>query len=314
MPTNNFKLFDENRTNILTNAEYASNQQRINGVQSGIASSKLQNKSMYQNSLMSYALAQLMYQNGIDADDEAQVSTFISNLDATLLQKVLDKASYQDVVDGTLNKWVDAKNVYDYIKAQPYSNRVVWKSAYINSGSNTGNTFQIDDDFVNMLDKARAIEIEVIPDIDNFAIGSRDIFKNIEARISTNNGFTFISDYTSFVIELDGSDYTITTKKTGDVILKSVYNIGSDILKRITFVKQIPSVICTVELQEVFYDTTKKSSIETFIYYTDHSPMPTISYGNPFDFTFHGVTAGDYQMTPMTFGQFPHTISIYFYL
>ena len=107
MPTSNFKLFDENKANMLSDSEYNSNAQRLNGVQSGVASSQLQNKFQYQASLMAYAIAQLMVQNGYDATDTTAVTTFISNLSNTMLQKVADKANETQAKVGTDNtKWM----------------------------------------------------------------------------------------------------------------------------------------------------------------------------------------------------------------
>lgn len=109
MPVNNFKLFDEKKSNMMTDEEYAINQQRLNGVQSGVASSQLQNKTLYQTALMCYALAQLMAANGYDANDANAVSTFVNNLSLSMVQKVVDKASDNDVANQVAGKWVDAK-------------------------------------------------------------------------------------------------------------------------------------------------------------------------------------------------------------
>lgn len=107
MPTSNFKLFDENKTNAMSDAEYASANQRLNGVQSGIASSKLQNKFQIQASMVAYAIAQLMVQNGYDATDSTAITTFVSNLSNSVLQKVLDKATTAGAIAGTDNtKWM----------------------------------------------------------------------------------------------------------------------------------------------------------------------------------------------------------------
>lgn len=103
MASTNFKLFDENKTNMMSDTEYNINTQRLNGVQAGIASSQLQNKTLYQTSLMSYALAQIMNQNGIDSNDTAAVSAFINGLSDTLVQKVLDKATEQMAIAATDN-------------------------------------------------------------------------------------------------------------------------------------------------------------------------------------------------------------------
>ena len=111
MPTNNFKLFDEKKANMMTDEEYAINQQRLNGVQSGVASSQLQNKTLYQTALMCYALAQLMAANGYDANDANAVSTFVNNLSLSMVQKVVDKASATDVANQVADKWVDAKQL-----------------------------------------------------------------------------------------------------------------------------------------------------------------------------------------------------------
>lgn len=103
MASTNFKLFDENKTNMMSDTEYNINTQRLNGVQAGIASSQLQNKTLYQTSLVAYSLAQIMMQNGYDANDSAAVSAFVSNMSNSLLQKVLDKATTNEAKGGTNN-------------------------------------------------------------------------------------------------------------------------------------------------------------------------------------------------------------------
>lgn len=117
MPTNNFKLFDEKKANMMSDDDYAINQQRLNGVQSGVASSQLQNKTLYQTALMCYALAQIMASNGYDANDADAVSTFVNNMSRTMVQKVLDMATTADVDAGTSEtKYINPKvlkNVYD---------------------------------------------------------------------------------------------------------------------------------------------------------------------------------------------------------
>lgn len=116
MPTNNFKLFDEKKANMMSDDDYAINQQRLNGVQSGVASSQLQNKTLYQTALMCYALAQLMAANGYDANDANAVSTFVNNLSLSMVQKVVDKASAADVSNKVAGKWVDAAQLGDLKK------------------------------------------------------------------------------------------------------------------------------------------------------------------------------------------------------
>lgn len=107
MASTNFKLFDENKTNMMSDTEYNINTQRLNGVQAGIASSQLQNKTLHQTSLVAYSLAQIMMQNGYDANDSAAVSAFVGNMSNSLLQKVLDKATSAEAKAGTVtNKWI----------------------------------------------------------------------------------------------------------------------------------------------------------------------------------------------------------------
>lgn len=107
MASTNFKLFDENKTNMMSDTEYNINTQRLNGVQAGIASSQLQNKTLYQTSLVAYSIAQIMMQNGYDANDSASVSAFVGNMSNSLLQKVLDKATSDEAQAGTVtNKWI----------------------------------------------------------------------------------------------------------------------------------------------------------------------------------------------------------------
>ena len=107
MASTNFKLFDENKTNMMSDTEYNINTQRLNGVQAGIASSQLQNKTLHQTSLVAYSLAQIMMQNGYDANDSAAVSAFVGNMSNSLLQKVLDKATSAEAQAGTVtSKWI----------------------------------------------------------------------------------------------------------------------------------------------------------------------------------------------------------------
>lgn len=107
MPYNNFKLFDSNKANLLSDTEYSNSTQRLNGVQTGVASSQLQNKFAYQVSLVALAITQIMNQNGLDATDTLPVSTFVGNLGGSLLQKVADRASSAEAVAGVLaNKYI----------------------------------------------------------------------------------------------------------------------------------------------------------------------------------------------------------------
>ena len=109
MASSNIKLFDENKGNMLTDTEFNISNQRLNGLQTGVASSMLQNKAMYQTSLVAYAIAQLMLANGVNANDTDAVSAFVGNLSASIVQKVLDKATKQDIENGAKGKWISSE-------------------------------------------------------------------------------------------------------------------------------------------------------------------------------------------------------------
>lgn len=109
MASSNIKLFDENKGNMLNDTEFNISTQRLNGLQTGVASSQLQNKAMYQTSLVAYAIAQLMLANGVNANDTDAVSTFVNNLSASIVQKKLDKATKQDVENGAAEKWISSE-------------------------------------------------------------------------------------------------------------------------------------------------------------------------------------------------------------
>lgn len=137
MAANNFKLFDENKQNMLSDQEYQASQQRLGGVQAGIASSMLNNKFAYQMSLIAYAIAQMMNANGYDATDALAVSAFVGNLSNSVLQKVIDKATTAEAQAGTnALKWMTpalVKSFFDYrlatqAEAQAGTNNSKWMS------------------------------------------------------------------------------------------------------------------------------------------------------------------------------------------
>ena len=121
MASSNIKLFDENKGNMLSDSEFSISNQRMNGLQTGVASSQLQNKAMYQASLVAYAIAQIMMQNGLNANDTDAVSAFVANLSGTMLQKVYDIATTAEAQAGVATgKWMSpalVKAAFDYRKA-----------------------------------------------------------------------------------------------------------------------------------------------------------------------------------------------------
>ena len=116
MASSNIKLFDENKGNMLTDTEFNISNQRMNGLQTGVASSQLQNKAMYQASLVAYAIAQVMMQNGLNANDTDAVSAFVANLSGTMLQKVYDIATTAEAQAGVATgKWMSPALVKEAI-------------------------------------------------------------------------------------------------------------------------------------------------------------------------------------------------------
>ena len=137
MASSNIKLFDENKGNMLTDTEFNISSQRLNGLQTGVASSQLQNKAMYQASLVAYAIAQVMMQNGKNANDTDAVSAFVANLSGTMLQKVYDVATTAEAKAGSATgKWMSpslVKTFFDNMKAttseaQSGTNNTKWMS------------------------------------------------------------------------------------------------------------------------------------------------------------------------------------------
>lgn len=144
MPSSNILLFDANKANMMSDEQYNTNTQRLNGVQSGIASSQLQNKTLYQVSLVAYAIAQIMNQNGLDANDTAAVSAFVANLSGTMLQKVADLASTQEAQAGVATgKWMSpalvkaAMDAYTSNKWLPLTGGTMKGNLILNTSSPT---------------------------------------------------------------------------------------------------------------------------------------------------------------------------------
>ncbi len=79
MANNNFKVFDENQTNIMSDEEYALHTQRADGVQSGVANSQLHNKIYRQATIMVKALADFIASQEYDATD-ADAALLAQNL------------------------------------------------------------------------------------------------------------------------------------------------------------------------------------------------------------------------------------------
>ena len=80
---NEFMIFDENNQNSMTNEIYSTDEQRLNGVASGIARSSLYNKALRQATKMSKELGLFLSQKGNDVTEDSDI--------AGMLQKVISK-------------------------------------------------------------------------------------------------------------------------------------------------------------------------------------------------------------------------------
>ena len=226
MPANNILLFDQNKGNIMGDTEYNTNQQRLNGVQSGIASSQLQNKFQYQVSLVAYAIASLMYNNGLDANDADAVSAFVSNLSGTLVQKVLDKASTSEAQAGTVDtKWMSpalVKAAIDFTLTNPLT--ISGNTTF--TGTVSGPTPTLDSHLTpkSYVDQSinERITIKTIFDttvnFNNTASGA-----NVVNKLITNLQYNlFNNNFSNLILEID---YNITLSIAGGVAFLSLSSI-----------------------------------------------------------------------------------------
>lgn len=80
---NEFMIFDENNQNSMTNETYSTDEQRLNGVASGIARSSLYNKALRQATKMSKELGLFLSQKGNDVTEDSNI--------AEMLQEAISK-------------------------------------------------------------------------------------------------------------------------------------------------------------------------------------------------------------------------------
>src|ERR1700755_1262226 len=90
----NFLIFDQNAQNLLSDADYNANGQRINGVVNGLAQPALQNKGQYQWSTMVAAIAQALSDAGETVTDSnfpglvTSINTVFVKTAATIAQTI----------------------------------------------------------------------------------------------------------------------------------------------------------------------------------------------------------------------------------
>ena len=101
MAANNFKVFNESKTNIMNDTDYGTHIQRKNGVVSGVAISALHNKLYRQTSIVAKAVADFIASQELDATDNDS-ALFSTNL-IKALEKVtkvpLDGHRTQEILD-----------------------------------------------------------------------------------------------------------------------------------------------------------------------------------------------------------------------
>ena len=101
MPSNNFLEFNTNKTNMQTDSEYAAETQRVNGVVSGIAKSKMHNKLFRQVSVMCAAIGEFIKNAGYEASD-VSVSALLSAITNSFASKAsIDNINTFEIAGGS---------------------------------------------------------------------------------------------------------------------------------------------------------------------------------------------------------------------
>ena len=154
MARSNFKVFAEavDSSNVLSDAEYAVNTQRIGGVVPGLAAADLHNKLYKQATIMAAAMAQVLVEQGQDALD-SDYAGLVASIKKTFLlslngEKPDAKGNLQkNFVYSVEGKKPDSSgNVslnIDYLNAMSFVGSVVITRDNINPGTRLGGTWQL---------------------------------------------------------------------------------------------------------------------------------------------------------------------------
>lgn len=154
MATSNFKVFAESvsSNNVVTDAEYATDTQRINGVVPGIAAADLHNKLYKQATIMAAALAQVLVEQGQDALD-SNYSKLVASLKKSFVlslngEKPDDNGNIsKNFVYSVEGKTPDSNgNVslnIDYLNAMSFVGSVIITKDNINPGTKLGGTWEL---------------------------------------------------------------------------------------------------------------------------------------------------------------------------
>ncbi len=154
MASSNFKVFAESvaALNVVSDAEYATDTQRINGVVPGLAPAALHNKLYKQATIMAAALAQVIVEQGqdaLDSDYEKLVASIKNSFVLSLNGERPDAAGniQKNFVYSVEGKTPDsAGNVslnIDYLNAMSFVGSVIITKDNINPGSKIGGTWQL---------------------------------------------------------------------------------------------------------------------------------------------------------------------------
>lgn len=154
MANSNFKVFAEAvaALNVVSDAEYATDTQRINGVVPGLASAALHNKLYKQATIMAAALAQVLVEQGqdaLDSDYAALVASLKKSLVLSLNGEKPDRNGniQKNFVYSVEGKKPDSSgNVslnINYLNAMSFVGSVVITRDNINPGTKIGGTWQL---------------------------------------------------------------------------------------------------------------------------------------------------------------------------
>lgn len=139
--TNDFKVFDENQTNIMSDDEYALHTQRANGVQAGVASSQLHNKLYLQASIMVKAMADFIVSQGFDATDK-DAASLAQNLQAALSKFAVQPVTNHrtaPVLDHPAKSVTEAKLADESVSTRTIAPKSVTGEKMSDSGVSPGN-------------------------------------------------------------------------------------------------------------------------------------------------------------------------------
>ena len=121
--SSNFKVFNEDLQNTETDIEYATETQRISGLVTGIAKTKMHNKLFRQTSVMTAALAQFMADAGQTVSDN-DLAALVSVIQETI-ETPTGAQSKADAVQDNL-----AEHLADYVRQPAFALTAGTSTAY----------------------------------------------------------------------------------------------------------------------------------------------------------------------------------------